>query len=96
MERHLSSSSQKKITVVLPGELLSRLDEIVPRRARSHFIAEAIEEQLAIAEQSAALAAAAGSWTDEDYPHLRTNQDIDRWLGELRASWIIPTEVADE
>ena len=48
-------SDSQKITVSLPKALLARLDERIPSRGRSHFIIEAIEERLALAEQLAVL-----------------------------------------
>ena len=77
----------QKITVSLPKALLARLDERIPARGRSHFIIEAIEARLALAEQLAALDETAGAWTDENHPEMRTGEDIDRWLEELRNSW---------
>jgi len=41
----------------------------------------------ALEEQFAALEEAAGCWGDDDHPELRTDEDIDRWLAELRRSW---------
>jgi len=81
------STSQKKITVILPKPLLEKLDEYVPARGRSRFIAEAIEERLALVEQLAVLDETAGTWTDERHPEMRTDEDIDRWIENLRASW---------
>lgn len=40
-----------------------------------------------IEEQLKALEEAAGSWTAENHPELLTEEDIDNWLRELRASW---------
>jgi len=77
----------QKITVTIPVTLLNRLDERIPKRQRSEFIIEAIEEYLALAEQAAAIEETAGAWTDENHPDLRTNADIDRWLANLRANW---------
>lgn len=79
-----TKSSTRKVTVSLPQSLVDRLDDRVPARQRSAFIARAIEEQLAIEEQAAALDAAAGAWRDEGYPDLATEGAIDRWLAELR------------
>jgi len=45
------------------------------------------EWKRALQEQLAAIEGAAGCWSDEDYPELQTDEDIDRWLRELRASW---------
>jgi metal-responsive CopG/Arc/MetJ family transcriptional regulator len=78
---------QQKITVVLPSELLARLDAHVPARRRSRFILEAIEERLAMEEQAAALQDAAGAWSDENHPEMESEEAIDRWLASLRGSW---------
>ena len=77
----------QKITVTLPRALLNRLDEHVAPRRRGRFIAEAIEERLALAEQSAALAETAGAWSDENHPDMRSGREIDEWLDNLRRSW---------
>lgn len=82
-----SRNEAQKITVTIPVELLQRLDERIPRRQRSEFIVEAIEEHLALAEQITVIEEAAGAWTDEHHPDLRTEEDIDRWLVELRKGW---------
>jgi hypothetical protein len=74
----------RKVTVSLPISLVDRLDDKVPPRQRSAFIARAIERQLAIEEQATALEEAAGAWPDEDYPDLETEEAIDRWVAELR------------
>jgi len=79
-------SSVRKVTVTLPVSLLNRLDEIVPSRRRSAFITRAIEEQLAILEQAAAIEESAGAWRDEDYPDMATGENIDHWLAGLRGS----------
>lgn len=76
----------QKITVMLPEALLSRLREHVPARQRSRFILEAIEERLALEEQITALAETAGAWSDQNHPEMRTDEDIDRWLDNLRQS----------
>ncbi len=80
----------QKITVTLPKALLTRLDEHVAPRQRGRFIAEAIEERLALEEQLAALDEAAGAWSAENHPDMLTDQDIDRWLDDLRGSWTRP------
>lgn len=77
----------RKITVTLPATLLARLDDRVPARQRSRFIFEAIEERLALEEQLAVLDETAGAWTDENHPEMKTDEDIERWLTNLRASW---------
>lgn len=87
MSTNPSSSQAQKITVTLPRELVERLDDRIPSRQRSRFIANAIESQLAIEEQLAALAETAGLWTEENYPDLKSDEDIVAWLRNLRQSW---------
>ncbi|HID53629.1 MAG TPA: CopG family transcriptional regulator [Anaerolineae bacterium] len=78
---------QRKVTVTLPEKLLARLDARIPSRQRSQFIAEAVENQLAIEEQLNALEESAGAWRDENHPDMLTDEDIDAWLRNLRSSW---------
>lgn len=82
-----SAIAVQKMTVSLPAALVERLRALVPPRKRSAFIAEALEEKLALAEQAQALEEAAGIWTDEHHPEMATGEDIDRWLAELRGNW---------
>ena len=84
--KNLQTDAQK-ITVTIPGALLNRLNESIPKRQRSEFIVEAIEERLALEEQYAAIEEAAGAWTDEHHPDLRNEDDIDNWLIEFRKGW---------
>jgi len=75
------------MTVSLPRYLLERLKDRVPPRQRSSFIAEALEERLALEEQLEIIEESAGCWKDEDHPELMTDDDIDAWLAEFRRSW---------
>ena len=84
MVTSLNSQGTQKITVSMPIEMLARLDELLAPRQRSQFIVEAIERQIALAEQVAVLEETAGAWKDENHPELRTPEDIDRWLTDLR------------
>jgi hypothetical protein len=82
-----TSSETQKMTVSLPKTLLERLKERVPPRRRSAFIAEAVEERLALEDQLQAIEESAGCWTDEDHPELMSDEDIDSWIDLLRGSW---------
>lgn len=84
MSTNPSAPQAQKITVTPPRELIECLNDRVPSRQRSHFIANAIESQLAIEEQMTAVAETAGIWTEEKHPGLKTEEDIDVWLRNLR------------
>jgi hypothetical protein len=87
MANNNSAVTTRKITVTLPQTVLERLDEMVPSRQRSHFIALAVQEQLALLEQGVALEETAAAWTGENHPEMLTEADIDRWLADLRSGW---------
>lgn len=77
----------QKITVTLPRRLLKELDAVVPVRERSQFIAQAVQEQLAIIEQAQAVEESAGAWSDDAYPELNSDEKIEEWLTKLRQEW---------
>lgn len=77
------------ITLSLPTTLVKQLKALVPTRRRNAFVAEALQERLEMEETLAVLEETAGIWSDEDYPEFATDEDIDRWLREFRASWTI-------
>jgi len=79
-----------KITLSLPTTLVERLKALVPPRKRSAFVAEALQERLEEEETLAVLEETAGICSADDYPYWDTDEDIDRWLREFRASWTIP------
>ncbi|VAW32928.1 hypothetical protein MNBD_CHLOROFLEXI01-770 [hydrothermal vent metagenome] len=83
----LTYNNSKKVTVTLPTALIKRLDTFIPSRQRSRFVTLAIQEQLALLEQMAALEESAGSWTEEAHPEMKTPDDIEQWLQDLRKGW---------
>jgi len=73
-----------RTNVILPDELLKEVDRIVGPRRRSAFIAEAVRERLARLKFLKALEQAAGAWSDESHPDLRTQKDIELYLNRVR------------
>lgn len=88
--------NHRKVTVSLPVELIDRLDELIPTRQRSRFIADAIEERVAVTEQLAVLEETAGAWSDKNHPDLDSPEAIERWVRDLRKSWDRPIVADDE
>ncbi|MBE9471560.1 MAG: hypothetical protein IMY75_05595 [Chloroflexi bacterium] len=80
----------EKITLSLPTTLVEQLKALVPPRQRSAFVAETLRERLEEEETLAVLEETAGICSAEDYPYWDTDEDIDRWLREFRASWTVP------
>ncbi len=70
--------------VILPEDLLERVDRVAGKRRRSRFVEEAVREKLAREAQKATLEAGAGILSKEDYPEWSTPEDISRWVSSLR------------
>lgn len=77
----------ERISVYFPKALLDDLRRYVPARRRSAVIVESTAKEVERLKLLAVLERTAGAWRDEDYPSLATDEDIDRYVGELRASW---------
>ena len=81
------ASELERISVYFPKPLLDDLRKLVPARKRSALIVEATEREVERLKVLAALEQTAGVWKDEDYPELATDEDIERYIHDLRASW---------
>jgi hypothetical protein len=80
----MSTSSQKRTHVVLPTDLVAKIDEWVGARGRSKFIAEAAEHRLQIERQKRALEIGFGAWKDEDHPELQVPDGAAGWVRRMR------------
>ena len=80
----MMSKETIRTTVVLPAETAEKLHELIPKRKRSKFIAEAIEQRLTQMVYKQGRELSFGAWGDEDYPHLRTHDDVRKYITELR------------
>ena len=83
----MQKSGRERINVIFPSEVLSELRQLVPRKQRSELIVEATAEKLALLRQRRAARNAAGAWKDEDHPELQTDEDLARWIAEIRGQW---------
>lgn len=77
-----------RITITLPLEVVKDLRELVPRGERNRFIVGAMQKELLRAKLLHALEVSFGAWSDEDYPALKTDEDIDHFIRGLRESWM--------
>jgi Arc/MetJ-type ribon-helix-helix transcriptional regulator len=78
------STKRRRAHVVLPEELLHKIDARVGQRRRSEFIQEAIEERLNHLERIEAFRQFAGSIADGEVPEWDTRESTEAWLRELR------------
>jgi len=70
--------------VVLPEDLLERVDRIAGKRRRSRFVEEAVREKLAREAQAASLEAGAGILDRRDYAEWSSPEETSRWVSALR------------
>ena len=72
----------KRTHIVIPEQLVARIDTLVGKRGRSKFLAHAAEKELMRLRQIKALESAAGSWKDEDHTELK--RGAAKWVDTLR------------
>ena len=70
--------------VVLPEDLVKGVDDLVGKRGRSRFIAEATSEKLKKERLVKAIREGAGILDPKKYPHWSTPEKTAEWLRELR------------
>lgn len=73
-----------KTQIIFPRGLLERLDRVIKKRERSHFVVEAIEEKLKGLTLQTALKRVAGLWQERS--DLKTDVDVRRYRKGLRES----------
>jgi hypothetical protein len=73
-----------RMNIIVPIDLVDELSKTVGTRKRSSFIVEATREKLKRVKLGNALKEAKGSWSDEDYPEFKTQEDISSWVRSLR------------
>jgi hypothetical protein len=80
------SNETGEITIRVPVTLVTRLNEVVPARQHNQFVQRAIEELLALEEQTQALAESAGAWAGDGYADLDSPEAVAQWRRTLRHS----------
>ncbi len=73
--------------VILPENLLLRIDRMIGKRKRSRFLVEAAEEKLERDRLIAAIDTAAGAWKPEDHPEWRRKGGAAVAMREMRKEW---------
>jgi len=84
--RAVSREAVERLNIRMPRELAEELKRLVPARRRSQLIVAATTEAVARLKQEEALREEK-IWSDDNHPDLTTQEDINRYLAEIRASW---------
>jgi predicted transcriptional regulator len=82
--------------IVLPDDLVAGVDELVGKRKRSEFIAEAALERLRRERQLKAIREGAGILDSKNYPHWATPEKVAQWVRDLRDTPSIRRDPLDE
>lgn len=72
-----------RTNLLLPRDLVERVDEVAGPRGRSRYVAAALEKQLRRDQWYAAARATAGVW--KDHPLFPTDESVVEWVRALRA-----------
>jgi hypothetical protein len=75
---------KERLNLYLPKALVEELRRVVPARARTQFVIDALDRELHRVRLKEALKASYGAWKEEDHPELATPEDIDHWIEEGR------------
>ena len=70
--------------IVIPKDLLETIDELVGRRARSRFLAEAAEEKLRRVRLADVAKRAGGSLAEVDTPGWESSTAAASWVADAR------------
>lgn len=79
-----------RTNLLLPKELVDRVDEVAGPRGRSRYVAAALEKQLRRDLWHAAATATAGIW--KDHPLFPTDESVVEWVRAGRAEGHDPWE----
>ncbi len=70
--------------IILDNEIVKDIDNLVGKRRRSRFIAEAVCAKLSQMKLLTALKETAGMLSDEDHPEWKTTEDAANWVRDSR------------
>jgi len=85
-----------RTNLLLPEDLVKRLDEVAGPRGRSRYVADAVEKQLRRDRQKEAFEATFGTLSVDDYPYWSTPEKVVGWVQELRAESTDPGPEEDD
>ncbi len=78
------SAKTEKLSITVPKELAEKLREMVSSGKISAFVADAVDDKLQMEKQKIGLEVGRGAWEDEDHPDLKTPEDTQRFIREIR------------
>jgi hypothetical protein len=89
-------TKQRRAHIMMPAELVEKVDAQVGPRRRSKFVQEAVEEKLRRQQLLASLEEMAGSLADVDIPGWETPEAAAEWVRALRRGDPVGVSVVSE
>ena len=89
-------AKHRRAHIVMPAELVEKIDAQVGPRKRSRFVQEAVEEKLRRQRLKASLAEMAGSLADVDIPGWETSEAAAEWVRALRRGDQVGVSIASD
>ena len=80
----VARQTQRRAHIVIPTDLLDKIDAQVGPRKRSKFVQEAVEEKLQRQRLLAGITQMAGSLADVDIPGWESSEAASEWVRALR------------
>lgn len=72
----------RRTHIIIPEPIVNEIDQLVGKRGRSEFLAQAAERELRRLRQIRALENVAGAWKDRNHPELEAGAA--QWVRKLR------------
>ena len=79
------SAKTEKLSITVPKEVAEMLREYVPEGKVSAYVSDALRISLKMEKQRRGLEAGLGAWKDKNHPELKTPEDTQKYLRELRS-----------
>ena len=73
-----------KVHLTFPPKIIGEIDDLVGKRGRSKFVAEAAKEKISREKFLKALKECAGTWKSENHPNLPSSKDVVKFVEKIR------------
>lgn len=76
--------TKTKVHLTFPPKIIVEIDNLVGKRGRSKFVAEAAKEKISRERFSKALKECAGSWKSKNHPELSSTKHVVKFVEKIR------------
>lgn len=76
--------TKTKVHLTFPPKIIGEIDNLVGKRGRSKFVAEAAKEKINREKFSRSLRECAGAWKSENHPELSSTEHVVKFVEKIR------------